>query len=331
MGERLADRRRADSLGAPFAKRAAGGGEGHLDDLRRVATAHRLKNRIVFGIHRQDARAGAARRRHDGVARADQRFLVGQRDRSSRGDRLVGRGEAGRADNRGDDHLGLTHRRLDDGLGAGCDFNALPRDFVLQFGVARWSAIAANRAFRASAVLARAAPSRPPATAITSNRPGAPAMTCAQERPTEPVAPRMTTRLGAACSSLASSNGSPLKNPERHIGESVTRGPHHGGQDRGRGEAVQPVHQAAMTGDRDGSNRLTPNRRLSADSNRSPPCDDDFGGEAETKQRGDRTAAGATTSPAAPPQATPTPKPDHVFAGESRGQSFGPPMSRPPK
>ena len=33
----------------------------------------------------------------------------------------------------------------------------------------------------------------------------------------------------------------------------------------------------------------------------------------------------------APPQTTPTRKPDQVLAGDTRGQSFGPPISRPPK
>ena len=54
-----ADGRRADPLRAPFAKRAAGSGQDHFDDLVGIAAAHRLKNGVVFGIERQDARAGA--------------------------------------------------------------------------------------------------------------------------------------------------------------------------------------------------------------------------------------------------------------------------------
>ena len=35
--------------------------------------------------------------------------------------------------------------------------------------------------------------------------------------------------------------------------------------------------------------------------------------------------------PASAPQTMPTGAPDQVFDGETRGQSFGPPISRPPK
>jgi len=47
---------------------------------------------------------------------------------------------------------------------------------------------------------ASAAPSRPPASETTENLPGAAAMTCAHERPIEPVAPKIDRRLAGRAS-----------------------------------------------------------------------------------------------------------------------------------
>ena len=105
-------------------KRAARGGDRHLDDRRGIAPAQRLKNRVVLGIHRQQARAGAARRRHHRLAGAHQRFLVGERDGATRVNRGVGRSEPGRADDRRNDEIGLPKRRFDHRLGSGGDFDA---------------------------------------------------------------------------------------------------------------------------------------------------------------------------------------------------------------
>ena len=57
--------------------------------------------------------------------------------------------------------------------------------------------MAANSAPSAIAHFARAVPSRPLATETTENLPGAAAMTCAHDRPIEPVAPRIDKRLRA--------------------------------------------------------------------------------------------------------------------------------------
>ena len=102
-----------------------------------------------------------------------------------------------------------------------------------------------------------------------------------------------------------------------------------------RDEAVEPVHQAAMTGNevarildpcpalqggfRKGRRPATPRPRH------------------ETKPKDHRQIEGArredlaTTAPITAPSTTPTIAPDQVLPGDTRGQSFGPPISRPPK
>src|ERR1700722_2435265 len=106
------------------------------------------------------------------------------------------------------------------------------------------------------AVFASAAPSRPPATARTSKRPGEPASTCAQERPIDPVAPRITSRLGVVGSpgrepptlifELVSNKLSPLENAGCDIENAVSRRACQSHENTGGDESVQPIHQAAM-------------------------------------------------------------------------------------
>ena len=58
MLQRLLDRRILDLGGGPGAERSAGRGEDDPDQFLAAAGAHRLKQRVVLGIHRQHAGAG---------------------------------------------------------------------------------------------------------------------------------------------------------------------------------------------------------------------------------------------------------------------------------
>ena len=135
MGERFGARRGGDPLGAPLAERPARGRDGHAHDRRQVAAAERLEDRVVFGIHRQQARAGLARRRHHRVAGAHQRLLVGQRDRAAGRNGGVGRRQAGGADDRRDDQIGRFERRRDHRLGPRRGFDRAAGEAGFQLGV----------------------------------------------------------------------------------------------------------------------------------------------------------------------------------------------------
>ena len=52
---------------------------------RAVAVLQRLEDRVVLGVHRQQRGAGVAHGAQHHFAGADQRLLVGQRDRRRRG------------------------------------------------------------------------------------------------------------------------------------------------------------------------------------------------------------------------------------------------------
>ena len=67
------------------AERAARRGQHDLLDRAAIAVGHRLENRVVLGIDRQQRGAGFAHRAQHDLAGADQRFLVGQRRRPRRG------------------------------------------------------------------------------------------------------------------------------------------------------------------------------------------------------------------------------------------------------
>ena len=264
------------------------------------------------------------------------------------GDRRISRREARRADDRGDDEIGLAQRRLDDRLGTGGDFDRRARRRPPSTRHSRRDRRSPRktRSARWRFSPARRRRGRPPPPR-TSKRPGAPAITCAQERPIEPVAPRMTSRLGAADSRRSDvrrrrfatrrSSNSFLsiyhhwKMPAAISTNSVPRRADQSHENRGGDKPVQPIHQAAMAGNQmagildaelplqrgfEEIAALAPRRRSR--------------GRSETAQASE-LSVGAATSPAAAPHATPTQNPDQVFAGETRGHSLGPPISRPPK
>ena len=132
MGERFFARGRADALGAPFAERAAGSGYGHFLDRVRIARADRLEQGVVLGIHRQQRRPRATRRLHHRFAGADQRLLVGERDRAPGRDRGEGRSQPRGADDRRNHQIGVAQRGLLDRLRAGGDFDLEAREPRLQ-------------------------------------------------------------------------------------------------------------------------------------------------------------------------------------------------------
>ena len=116
-------------------------------------------------------------------------------------DRGESRLEAGRADDRGDDQIGLAQRGLLDRRGARGGLDAEPRKRRLEVGVA--GGIGDGGEFGAE--LDRASGERR-AVASAGDRGDREsarraAITRAQERPIEPVAPRMTSRLGRAAPS----------------------------------------------------------------------------------------------------------------------------------
>ena len=173
-------------------------GDGHCLDRGRIARADRLKQGVVLGVHRQDHRTRAPRGLHHRRAGAHQRFLVGERNRAPGGDRGEGRPQSRRADDRGNHQIGLAQRGFLDRLRAGGDFEP-------ESPPGQPSDLDSRRDRPARRILRRARSRISPAPrrrarrdrATTENLSGAAAMTCAQERPIEPVAPRIDSRLGA--------------------------------------------------------------------------------------------------------------------------------------
>ena len=118
MGERLLRRRRRDSLRAPCAEWPPGGGQDHRLDGCGIGAAQRLEYGVVLAVHGQQAHAHARGHAHEGRARANQAFLVGQRDgapgRQCRESRL----DAGRPSDGTDHEIGGMKRGLDHRLAA---------------------------------------------------------------------------------------------------------------------------------------------------------------------------------------------------------------------
>ena len=137
MGQRFRAGGAGDALRAPLPERAAGRGEGHANDFDGVTAAQRLEDRIVLGIERQQPRAEALHRLHDGVARADQRLLIGQRDRPALADRGERRRKADRAHDPRNDEVRRPPRRLQHRIFARGDFDLPTGDAGLQVGITR--------------------------------------------------------------------------------------------------------------------------------------------------------------------------------------------------
>ena len=125
------------SVGGPGAERPARGGDDHAHQFLAVAGGKRLKQRVVFGIGRQDAGAGFRRALHEEIAGADQAFLVGERHRRAAVDRGQRGLQSGRTADRRHHPVGGTRRGLDDGAFAGAAFDAGAGQRVLQFAKPR--------------------------------------------------------------------------------------------------------------------------------------------------------------------------------------------------
>ncbi len=125
------------SAGGPGAERPAGCGDDHAHQFLAVAGGKRLKQRVVFGIRRQDAGAGFRRALHEEIAGADQAFLVGERHRRAAVDGGQCRLQPGRAAHRRHHPVGGTRGGLDDGAFAGAAFDAGACQRVLQFAKPR--------------------------------------------------------------------------------------------------------------------------------------------------------------------------------------------------
>ena len=93
VGKRLLTRGGGNALSAPFAERAAGSRDGHHLNDAGIASANRLEQGVVLGIHRQHHGAFAPRPLHHHLAGAYQRLLVGESDRASGCDRGEGRAQ----------------------------------------------------------------------------------------------------------------------------------------------------------------------------------------------------------------------------------------------
>ena len=63
------------------AKRAAGSRQQYLTDTVSVLPVHRLEDRAVFTVHRQDGHTHFGRKGHDDMSGCHQRLLIGQCDR----------------------------------------------------------------------------------------------------------------------------------------------------------------------------------------------------------------------------------------------------------
>src|ERR1700685_4109639 len=76
---------------------------------------------------------------------------------------------------------------------------------------------------------------------------------------------------------------------------------------------------------------LTPKRRLSADSNKSPSSETIAAASPSQNSGIRRFAHPVSKSPRPAPASAPTIAPDQVLPGDTLGQSFGPPKLRPAK
>ena len=86
-------------------ERSSGGRQDDPADIFPPVSLETLENGAVFAIDGNDIHPLFCRFSQDDAARHDQRLFVGQRDVSSRLDRVEGRKEAGRSDHGGNDHI----------------------------------------------------------------------------------------------------------------------------------------------------------------------------------------------------------------------------------
>ena len=137
MFQRLRQCRLFDVGGRPGAERSARCGDDYPHQFLAVSGAERLKQRVMFGIGRQDAGTGLRRALHEEIAGADQAFLVGKRHRCAAVDRRQRRLQSGRAAHRRHHPVCRPRRRLDDGALARAAFGARAGQRFLQLTQSR--------------------------------------------------------------------------------------------------------------------------------------------------------------------------------------------------
>ncbi len=137
MFEGLRQRRLLDIGAGPGTERAAGRGDDDPNQLFAISGTQGLKQRVVFGISRQDAGSGLRRTLHEEVAGTYQTFLVGQGHRRA----AIDGGQRGlqtcRAADCGHHPIGRPGGGFDHGTFAGTALRAGARERVLQFGQSR--------------------------------------------------------------------------------------------------------------------------------------------------------------------------------------------------
>ena len=123
MRHRLLRRHCRQLLDRSGAKRPSRGRKEHAPDpapyhVARVAVRHRLENRIVLAVDRQQQRTGTAHLRHEYFPGHHKRFLVGKQDPLSCARRSQCWRQAGSTDDRGHHRIDFWQRRdPDQGLG----------------------------------------------------------------------------------------------------------------------------------------------------------------------------------------------------------------------
>ncbi len=223
-------------------------------DFGRVAAAEGLKIALCSESSGNSVAPWRATAAHDRRAGADQRLLIGERDGPAALDRRVGRPEADRADDGGDDEIGRPARRRLHRLRAAGGLDAAAGKAGFQVGVAAWLGDGGEFGARARWRCGRAPRRRGrPTTASTEKRPGLSRITRAQDLPIEPVAPSRTRRFGAPAPrgmdvKSKSSPNSPFKQSRRDPRPLGSRPGDRRRERRRYDEAVEPIHQAPMAG-----------------------------------------------------------------------------------
>ena len=179
------------------AERPARGRQGHPLDRGPVGVAERLEDGIVLAVERQQrAPCRFAAAMTAAPAQTSVSLLARAMVRPASMAAKVGRMPAVPGDG-ADDEVAGPPRRLFDGLGAGRAGDAGPGQGGLESRIAAGRRGPRSAARSVTAILARAAASRPPATAATLKASGCSFRISAVERPIEPVAPRITSVFGA--------------------------------------------------------------------------------------------------------------------------------------
>ena len=140
MPQRLLRRCLPDRIQRPGAKRSARRGQNHPSHVFATPGTHRLKQRIMFAVDRQNSCARCRRAAHEQCAGADEAFLVGERDGGAPPDRSHCRLQADRAGDRRHHPIGGIKCRFDQrrftggGLDAGAGQCIFQRGITIRIG-----------------------------------------------------------------------------------------------------------------------------------------------------------------------------------------------------